>query len=69
MENGDITLTNREKAIKFLEEAGQIDCIPTTKPPLTKEALKAAMQQDTPLDEAGTQVSLSGSNTKVGSVG
>ena len=53
MENGDITLTNREKAIKFLEEAGQVDCIPTTKPPLTKEALKAAMQQDTPLDEAG----------------
>ena len=33
MENGDITLTNRDKAMKFLEEAGEQDCIPTTKPP------------------------------------
>ena len=53
MENGDITLTNRDNAMKFLEKAGQQDCLPTTKPPLTKLLLQEAMANDTPLDEAG----------------
>ncbi len=53
MENGDITLTNKDKAMKFLEEAGEQDCIPTKKPPLTKLQLQEAMAKDTPLDEAG----------------
>ena len=53
MENGDITLTNRDKAMKFLEEAGEQDCIPTTKPPLTRQMLQAAMALDTPLDQEG----------------
>ena len=53
MENGDITLTNKDKAMKFLEEAGEQDCIPTKKPPLTKLQLQEAMAKDAPLDEAG----------------
>ena len=53
MENGDITLTNRDKAMKFLEEAGEQDCIPTTKPPLTRQMLQTAMALDTPLDQEG----------------
>ena len=53
MENGDITLTNRDKATKFLEEAGEQDCIPTTKPPLTRQMLQTAMALDTPLDQEG----------------
>ena len=53
MENGDITLTNRDKAMKFLEEAGEQDCIPTTKPTLTRQMLQAAVALDTPLDQEG----------------
>ena len=45
MENGDITLTNRDKAMKFLEEAGEQDCIPTTKPPLTRQMLQSSRTQ------------------------
>ena len=32
--------------MKFLEEAGEQDCIPTTKPPLTKQLLQEAMALD-----------------------
>ena len=39
--------------MKFLEEAGEQTCLPTTKPPLTKLLLQEAMANDTPLDEAG----------------
>ena len=58
LENGDITLTNRDKAMKFLEEAGEQDCLPTTKPTLTKLLLQEAMANDTPLDEAGITLGL-----------
>ncbi|OUT61652.1 MAG: hypothetical protein CBB71_04060 [Rhodopirellula sp. TMED11] len=47
----DIVITNRAKSLKFLADAGMSDCYTTTKPPMTKASLKAAMAFDTPLSE------------------
>jgi hypothetical protein len=54
----DITLTNRAKCLKLLEDAGMQDILPTTMPPMTKATLKAALADDEPLTPAQNSVRL-----------
>ena len=53
--DNDIIITNRAKCEKMLADAGMSECLPTTQPPMTKQSLKQALENNEPLsDEENT---------------
>ena len=61
----DVLITNLAKCEKLLADADRTDCIPTKQPPMTKQSLKTALQQNEPLTEAENKVRM-GDNGRFG---